>query len=101
MAEILSAASFISYIAAVAFGAVAIALWFLFKIPSVIGDLSGRNAKKSIEKMRSQESIDKKNQQRLQKKKKEKRKTSQETGLLHSEGTRFVKEQKEDRKSVV
>lgn len=52
MAEILSAVSMISYIAAGVFAAATAALWFLFKIPSVIGDLSGRSAKKSIEKMR-------------------------------------------------
>ncbi len=52
MAELLSIVSTASYVAAVLFGVLALVFWFLFKIPSVIGDLSGRNAKKSIEKMR-------------------------------------------------
>ena len=53
MAEILSVISTISYIAAGVFAAVAVVLWFAFKIHFVIGDLSGRNAKKSIERMRT------------------------------------------------
>ena len=44
--------SVIFFIAAGVFAVLAIALWFLFKIPIVIGDLSGRTAKKSIERMR-------------------------------------------------
>lgn len=52
MAETLSVISTISYIAAGIFAAAAVVLWFVFKIHFVIGDLSGRNAKKSIERMR-------------------------------------------------
>lgn len=51
-AEILSLVSLISYIAAGICLALALFFWFFFKIPSVIGDLSGRTAKKSIAKMR-------------------------------------------------
>jgi len=51
-ADILSLVSTIAFIAAGIFAALAILLWFLFKIPAVIGDLSGRTARKSIEKMR-------------------------------------------------
>ena len=53
MAEILSTVSIISYVAAALFGSVALVLWFLFKITFVIVDLSGSNAKKSIEQMRA------------------------------------------------
>lgn len=52
MADILHTLSIVSYILAVLFLALAIMLWFIFKIPNVIGDLSGRNAKKSIARMR-------------------------------------------------
>jgi hypothetical protein len=52
MAGTLSTISLISFILAGIFLAVTILLFFLFKIPSVWGDLSGRNARKSIEKMR-------------------------------------------------
>lgn len=52
MADILHTLSIVSYILAVLFVLLAIVLWFIFKIPNVIGDLSGRNAKKSIARMR-------------------------------------------------
>lgn len=52
MADILHTLSIVSYILAVLFVVLAIVLWFIFKIPNVIGDLSGRNAKKSIARMR-------------------------------------------------
>lgn len=52
-AEILSLISTISFvIAAISFGT-AVFLWFYFKIPAVIGDLSGRTAKKSIARIRT------------------------------------------------
>ncbi len=52
MAQVLSIIAIISFvIAVIAFG-LAIFFWFKFKIPSVIGDLSGRTARKSIAKMR-------------------------------------------------
>lgn len=52
-AEILSLISVISFVfCAIAF-VLAVFFWFFFKIPSVIGDLSGRTARKSIEKMRA------------------------------------------------
>lgn len=52
MAEILGNVSRVSYILAVVFLAVSVFLWFRFRILEVIGDLSGRTAKKSIIKMR-------------------------------------------------
>lgn len=51
-AEILSLISLISYIVAGFCGVLAVFLWFFLKIPSVFGNLTGRTAKKSIEKMR-------------------------------------------------
>lgn len=50
-AEILSLISLISYILAGVCLVLAILFWFVFKIPSVIGDLSGRTAKKAVAKM--------------------------------------------------
>ena len=52
-AEILSLISTISYVIAAIFFVLAVFFWFNFKIPSVIGDLSGRTAKKSIARMRA------------------------------------------------
>ena len=52
MAEILSIVSLVSYIVAGVSFLLAVIFWFVFKIPTVIGDLSGRNARKSIAKMR-------------------------------------------------
>ena len=52
MAEVLHTLSTISFILAAVFVMLAIVLWFTLKIPNVIGDLSGRNARKSIEQMR-------------------------------------------------
>lgn len=53
MAETLSMLSIISFaVAGVAF-IVAIILWISFKIPRIIGDLSGRNARKSIARVRA------------------------------------------------
>lgn len=52
-AEILSLISTISYVAAALCFVLAVLFWFGFKIPSVIGDLSGRTAKKSIARMRA------------------------------------------------
>lgn len=43
----------ISYIVAAVAGAVAVFLWFKLKIPAVIGDLTGRTARKSIARTRS------------------------------------------------
>ena len=53
MAETLFTLSIISFVIAGVSLVVAVFLWFLFKIPSVIGDLSGRTARKSIAKMRA------------------------------------------------
>ena len=53
MAETLSTLSIISFVIAAVLLAVAVFLWFFFKIPSVIGDLSGRTARKSIAQMRA------------------------------------------------
>ena len=52
-AEILSLISLISYIIAGIAAVLAVFFWFFFKIPSVIGDLSGRTAKKSIARKRA------------------------------------------------
>ena len=52
-AEILSLISLISYIVAGVSFLFAVIFWFLFGIPSVIGDLSGRTAKKSIARKRA------------------------------------------------
>ena len=52
MAEQLSTYSIISFVAAGFFLLVAIVLGIYFRIPTVIGDLTGRNAKKSIARMR-------------------------------------------------
>lgn len=54
MAGTLHTLSIISFVLAVAFLILAIVLWFVFKILNVIGDLSGSNARKSIERMRQQ-----------------------------------------------
>lgn len=53
MAETLSTFSIISFIVAGVSLGLAILLFIYFRIPTVIGDLSGRNAKKSIARMRS------------------------------------------------
>ena len=52
MANILSIISIISFILAGIFLALAVFFWFWFNVPSVIGDLSGRTARKSIAKIR-------------------------------------------------
>lgn len=51
-ADTLSLLSVISFVLAGVCFAVAVFLWFFFKIPRVIGDLNGRTARKSIAKMR-------------------------------------------------
>ena len=52
MAETLSMISIISFAGAAVCLVMAIIFFVYFKIPSVIGDLSGRTARKSIEQMR-------------------------------------------------
>lgn len=52
MAEILEIVSNVSYILAIIFFIISVFLWFHFRIREVIGDLSGKTAKKSITKMR-------------------------------------------------
>jgi len=52
-AEILSLISLISYIVAGISLVLALFFWFFFRIPSVIGDLSGRAAKKTIARRRA------------------------------------------------
>lgn len=52
MAEALSAVSTASYILAVVFSIISVFLWIRFRILDVIGDLSGRTAKKSITRLR-------------------------------------------------
>lgn len=53
MAETLSTLSIISFAVAGVSFVLAVFFWFFFKIPTVIGDLSGRTARKSIAKMRA------------------------------------------------
>lgn len=53
MAETLSTLSIVAFAVAGVSLVLAIVLFIYFKIPTVIGDLSGRNAKKSIARMRS------------------------------------------------
>ena len=53
MAETLQTLSIISFVVAGVFLVISVFLWLLFKIPTIIGDLSGRTAKKSIAKMRA------------------------------------------------
>ena len=52
MADILSIVSLVSFILSGVAFVLAILFFILFRIPSVIGDLSGRTARKSIAKMR-------------------------------------------------
>ena len=51
--DILSTISLISFVLAGISAVLAVIFWFRFNIPAVIGDLSGRTARKSIEKMRA------------------------------------------------
>ena len=53
MADILSIVSLISFILSGVAFVLAILFFIMFRIPSVIGDLSGRTAKKSIARMRA------------------------------------------------
>lgn len=53
MAGTLQNLSIISFVIAGVCLLIAILLWFYFKIPDVIGDLTGRTARKSIAKMRT------------------------------------------------
>lgn len=52
MADTLSLLSLISFAVAGICLIISIVLWVVFRIPSVIGDLSGRTARKSIAKLR-------------------------------------------------
>lgn len=52
MAETLQSISVAAFVLAVGFLIIAVFLWFHFKIPMVYNDLTGRTAKKSIEKFR-------------------------------------------------
>lgn len=53
MAEVLSTISLVSFIIAGISFALAVTFFFVFKIPNVIGDLSGRNAQRSIAQLRA------------------------------------------------
>lgn len=53
MAEVLSIISLVSFIIAGISFALAVTFFFVFKIPNVIGDLSGRNAQRSIAQLRA------------------------------------------------
>ncbi len=52
MAEILSTVSIVAFVLSAVFFVVAVVVLFVLNIPSVIGDLSGRTAKKAIDKRR-------------------------------------------------
>ena len=53
MAEVLSIISLVSFIIAGISFALAVTFFFVFKIPNVIGDLSGKNAQRSIAQLRA------------------------------------------------
>ena len=53
MAQLLQTLSIISFAVAGLCLVLAILFWFFFKIPTVVGDLSGKTARKSIAKMRA------------------------------------------------
>lgn len=53
VSEILNTISLVSFVLAGISFLLAVFFWIRFNIPSVIGDLSGRTARKSIEKMRA------------------------------------------------
>ncbi len=53
MSELLSTLAIVAYGIAGVCLALAVFFWFFFKIPSVIGDLTGRTARKSIAQMRA------------------------------------------------
>lgn len=57
MADIMSNISAAAFIAAGLFFILAVFLWFKFRILSIINDLSGRTARKSIEQMRAMNSV--------------------------------------------
>ena len=100
MAETLSMISMIAFVAAGVFFVVSIIFWGIFKIPFVIGDLSGRNARKSIEQMRkNNEKAGKANQTRRKKEKKTVKKQKRrsvgkmpETGLLEESKAKDLEE---------
>lgn len=52
MADILSNVAIVLYVIAGVCFVLAVVLWFVFDIPTVFGDLTGRTARKSIAKMR-------------------------------------------------
>ena len=52
--ELLHTLSFVSYILGIIMVLLAVALFFLFRIPKVIGDVSGSTARKMIENIRQQ-----------------------------------------------
>lgn len=56
--ELLQTMSLVVFIAAGVFFVLAIALFFLLDVPRIIGDLTGRNAKKAIEQIRQQNERD-------------------------------------------
>lgn len=89
MAQVLSIIAIISFvIAAIAFG-LAIFFFIKFQIPSVIGDLSGRTARKSIAKMRETNKEKKPKQIPFQRKNEETKlpvNEGEETTLLANEG---------------
>lgn len=57
MADILDLLSTIAFIAAGAFFLLSVFLWFRFRVLSIINDLSGRTARKSIEQIRARNNM--------------------------------------------
>ena len=98
MASTLLTLSLIFFILAGIFAGTAVIFWFIFKIPIIIGDFNGRNAKKSIEQMR----IASMNSEKSKKKKekidylKTKSHMEQLEAQLSEEKTELLQQQKED-----
>ena len=80
MAEVLHSLSIVLIIFSGVFLIVALVLWRVFRIPKVIGDLSGRNARKSIAHMRAENEKNGKKSNRTENRKINK---NAETGLLN------------------
>lgn len=57
MADILSTISVIAYCVAGILFILAIIFWFVLQIPTAIGDLSGKNARKSVARLRNNNQI--------------------------------------------
>lgn len=101
MVEVLSIISTVSFVISGICFVIAVFCWFRFKIPSVIGDLSGRTARKSIAQLRAQ---NEKSANRIKRedsgitrknKKSEQRQTPETDLLVENETEMLVEEQTE------